>query len=154
MTTPTLNLSAPLTPVSYLTTALNSLGNAGYVLGAAIDPSAFTAPNANGLMMNLEVAMAAFSPGVSGYLTLWRIDSVDGTNFADGDTTNGAPAGTPIWVRGVITGTTVTRRAVFSGIVLPSTKFKFLLQNNTGATMAASGNTMSYTVYTPQYPTV
>ena len=155
MVTPTFNWSAPLTAVDITPAALNStLANAGYALTAAINPSTFTSPNSYGLVMEVEVALASFSPAANGYLTLWRLDSIDGTNFADGDTSNAPQGGTPVWTHGVLNGTSVTRRIIFPGIIIPPGQFKFLLQNNTGASLAATGNTLKYTVYTPQYPSL
>lgn len=153
MTAPSFNWSAPAIAASYLTIELNSLADGTNVLGTAISPSGFTAPNANALVMAVEIVLASYTPGSTPYLLLWRLDSVDGTNYPDGGASVSPAAGTPVWTRGIQTGTGA-KRVVIPPFIIPSMPFKLLIGNRTGAALAASGNTLKYTVFTPQFPTV
>lgn len=153
MTAPSLNWSAPASAVSYLTTELNSLADGSNVLGAAIDVSAFAAPNAYAMLMEVELVLASFTPGSAPYALLWLINQVDGTNYEDGGASVNPGAGAPVYTRGIVTGTGA-KRLVFPAFVMPATKFKLLTGNRSGASFASSGNTLKYTVWTPQFPTV
>ena len=153
MTAPSLNWSAPLSAVSYLTTGLDSLADGSNVLGAAIDVSAIAAPNAYPAMMAVELVLASFTPGATPYALLWRLDTVDGTNYPDGGASVHPAAGAPVWTRGIQTGTGA-KRVVFPPFRIYAMDFKLLIGNRTGAGLASSGNTLKYTVFTPTFPTV
>ena len=157
MTAPSLNWSTPPSVVSYLTTELNTLASATNKIGAAIDPSsgagAFVAPNARPAFMTVEAALASFTPGSGAYLLLWLLGQIDGTNYEDGGDSGDPGAGVPVWTRGIVTGTGA-KRVIFPAFRIPPHPFKLLLGNRAGANLAASGNTLKYTVFTPQFPTV
>lgn len=133
-----LNLEGYGSLTTYLSTELNSLADGGNKLGAAID-------NSSGLELfaDFELALASFTPGGNGYVRLYKIISVDGTNYADGSDSNDPPAGTPVWTHSILSGASA-KRIVIPDVPLSPGSQKFLLENMSGAALASSGNTLKY----------
>lgn len=128
---------------SYLTTELNSLANDGNKLGAEIDNSA-------GLktFMDVEVNLAAqgSARSVGATVAIFLILAPDGTNYWFGDDSLDANADKLIATVGFDAATNA-RRNGRQMLVVPPGKFKLLVENKTGQALAASGNTVSYRLY-------
>jgi hypothetical protein len=159
-----------------LSSQLNALGNGNTALSAAISNSANLsffmdlvlnlatvnlAGSASALAANKNIMFNAlpggFRPGMnresqSGATTptvlIWLLSCVDGVNYEDGT------AGTPGIIPARQPDAVIQLRSVngpqivnFREINLPPGTFKILLKNNTQAALAASGNSLSYNMY-------
>lgn len=136
--------NAPSATVTVLTTELNSLANA--TLSAA---SAAIANQTNlDMYADLEVVLGSLSPAAGAYVAIYIALAVDGTNYP-------APSGADIRLTSTqllctipvgTTGSTAYRVAV-RNVLLPPGTFKLYLDNQTGVTLAASGNTLKLNAY-------
>lgn len=121
-----------------LSTGLNSLADGSSATGSEID-------NTTALDMFLDIEVYLASVDLSGqtapYVTVHRIASTDGTNYED---TSAAPAFTAL-----IAETSAAHRVLITGVPMTPGKMKLVLTNNTGAALAASGNTVKYRAYSP-----
>lgn len=91
------------------------------------------------------------APTAGGYLSLYLMEAIDGTHYADGDSSI-APAQTA-WVGDfLVRNVTSAQRMQLSGVRLPPTKFKPLLINNTsqGTSNTDGDNILSFVTYNPQ----
>jgi hypothetical protein len=125
------------TPVSVLTTELNSLANGSNALSAAVSNET------NGdLAAQFEIACTfASAPSAGQPVELYLVQTVDGTNYEDG--ASGASAATPpvpAWVFSSRAATTL--RQISPLLPLPPRDFKILLKNGSGQAMTASGHTL------------
>jgi len=122
-----------------LSSELNSLANSS----ANALSAAGTAVAATGHLYGFVefVAGANYTPTANGFIELWLLQSIDGTNFEDGTATV-APARVADVIIPVRAGTTITPRANagLPPIVLPPGSFKPIARNQTGAALPASGN--------------
>lgn len=124
---------------SVLTTELNSLASSARAITAALD-------NTTDLYLfdDLELTVTyGTNPSVGATVDVYLIVALDGTNYEDG--ASGAP-GTPAPVTSLIASfpikaNTSLQRVTIRNVILPPGLFKYLLLNNTGQAMAASGNT-------------
>jgi hypothetical protein len=132
-------------------TDLNSLANSssestGKVLGSAIDNEADKYMNAD---FELNLGSFGGTPSSGGYVELYLLYSVDGTNFCDGSTTVDPPA-TALVGAFAIRANTAAQRITIDGVPLLPFKFKTLLRNKTGQSFNASGNTLKMRRYNPE----
>ena len=126
--------------VSELTTELNGLANVTMsTLSAAYD----NAGNLD-LYVNIEVFLSTFTPVAGGYVTVFYVPTLDGTNYAD-SSVNYTPQ--VLCSHPVDAGTSVTRRIIIPNIQLPPLKGKFGLYNATGASLAGTSNTVKISTY-------
>lgn len=138
-----------LTYGSCFSTEINSLASGNAVLSATqIDNTTALDIFADVSISLGSVATGAGSPFIGLYL--YPLNE-DGTTYGDSQF-GSAAAGPPpsAYFVGVIP-TKVSATAVITGtvrgIILPAGKFKFVLYNNAGVTLAASSNTVSYRTY-------
>ena len=128
-----------------LTTELDALAvTAGTqsTLGAEIDNS-----TNKYLLAEAEfLAGGTYTPTANGYIELWLLRAMDGTNYEDGSASI-VPARRPDLIIPVRAGTTITPRALASGLVIPPGKYKALAGNRTGATLPATGNVIALRPY-------
>jgi hypothetical protein len=129
---------------TYLTTELNALTDGSNKIGAAIDNTTDLA-----LFMDVELYLASFTPVSPAFINLYLIPSVDGTNYEDGGDSVDPLQGVQKYTRGLST-TATAKLAVYPRIILPPGLFKLLLMNESGASLAASGNTLKYRTYSQQ----
>jgi len=132
----------PAAIASLLTTGLNSLANNGYAVSAAVD-------NDTGKHRYADfelVATYGTNPSAGAFVSLFLVESVDGTNYADGDASIAPPATALIGIFPIRAVTTAQRVAIRQ-VALSPFKFKIVIRNETGQAMAASGNTVKYCTY-------
>jgi hypothetical protein len=88
------------------------------------------------------------NPSAGGYVAMYFIQSVDGTNYADGDDSVAPPASA--WVGNFpVRAVTTAQRVALRNILIPATKFKVLLVNKSGQAMSNvdNENVLSYRPY-------
>lgn len=109
---------------------LKALANDARKLGAEVDNA-----TARNMYADFELLCRFGSaPNVGGHAGLYLIQSVDGTNYADGDDSIVPPATAQVGtfpVRAV----TDAQRVVLRRVLLPATKFKPLIINKSGQAM-------------------
>lgn len=116
---------------SLANSSANALSAAGAVVAATSHLYGFVEFMAGG----------TYTPTANGFIELWLLQSIDGTNFEDGSATV-APARVADVIIPVRAGTTITPRANagLPPIVLPPGSYKPIVRNQTGAALPASGN--------------
>lgn len=138
-----------LTWTSCFSTEINSLVSGNAVLSATqIDNT-----TALDIFADVSISLGSVTTAAgSDYLGLYLYPlNEDGTSYGDsqfGSSAAGPPGSSyfvdaipvPASFTGVLTG-------LVSGIILPPGKFKFVLFNSIGATLAASGNAVKYRTY-------
>lgn len=125
-----------------LTTDLNSLANgSASALSAEIDNS-----TNKYLYADMELNLASLTPTAGGYVALYLVPSVDGTNYPLFDT--GASPGTANnnYFAGSFStkAAAAAQRIAMREIQLPPGKYKLAVYNGAGVALAASGNTLSW----------
>ena len=121
-----------------LTTEMNSLTNTSRTAaGTAVDNST-NLDKYGWLECNFTFGT---NPTSTAYMIIYMVMSADGTNYADGDASN-TPGFDAVVATFSVRATTSAQRKIIGPIMLPPTKVKFLVENQAGQTMAASGNTV------------
>lgn len=131
--------------IMLLSTQLNSLpNNSGNnsTLDTPFDNTQGAGSGDGYVLCDLELTCTfGVAPAASTAMSLWLLESLDGTNYEDGTDGNTTPATNPdvvFPVRAVTTQQRVNRKALLSW-----GKFKPLLKNDgTGQALASSGNTL------------
>ena len=124
---------------------LKNLANDGGKLGGEID-NATTARDMYAdwdLLCRFQAA-----PSAGGYVALYFVQTVDGTNYADGaDAT--VPAATALVGTFPVRAVTTAQRVSLRHVLLPATKFKPLVINKSGQAMTNTDdeNVLSYRPY-------
>lgn len=130
------------TVINLLGTQLNSLA-----ADAVCGPSGGISNAGGKVYADIEfIAGAAFSPVSGGYIDLWFLRSLDGTNYWDGGV-GVVPATNPdisIIVRG---GTSITPRCGASGLILPPGNYRVVARNKLATTLPASGSLIRMASY-------
>lgn len=134
---------------SYLTTELNTLADNGNKLG---DPINFAASGSDRkIYMDIEVYLPIIdlSAETNPAVYLWVLARTNGTNYEDGgDSVD--PARPPDAIIPIIASNAAHRG--FARHILTTPDYgKILLENQTGAALATSGNTLSYYLYSEEY---
>lgn len=130
---------------AFVTADLDGKTSAAYAFGSGADAT-FDNTSALDLWCDVILNLGSINPTGSPYVSLWTLLSMDGTNFEDPQSAGAPPAGLMQYTRGVSTGSTA-KVAIFRKVLLPPGKSKFLLQNNTGQTLATGGNTLKFWPY-------
>jgi hypothetical protein len=134
--------------VTYLTTELNALANNANKLGAAIDFAASGSDRKLYLGIEIYLGSVNLSAQTNPAIYLWMIPRTDGTNFADGsDTVDPAPQPDMIFPVRVFNG---VQRVFQSHLLTTPDQGKILIENRTGAALAATLNTVKYMMYSEQ----
>src|SRR5215472_2592898 len=139
------NLSAVgLTTV--LSTGLNSLTS-----GSMSAASSTYANQTNlDIYVDLEVNLASFSPATSPapYVSIYILESVDGSNFPAQSAADLRLTTTQLFCSVPIGSTATTaQRVAVRNLIIPPGAVQFLLDNQTGAALAASGSTVKILPY-------
>jgi hypothetical protein len=136
--------ATPESVTTLLSTGLNSLANAARVVSSDVD-------NATGLYLYADFecnfASAAFAAGA--YVSLYLLESIDGTNYEDGSSSV-TPTAQCLIANIPFRNATAAQIHTVRGIVLPPTHFEIELINNCGVTLASSGNTLKMNRYNEQ----
>ena len=133
-------IHSALTETDYLTTDLNSLANAGVVLGAAINNS-----SNRDMMLKIQIQLASvdLSAQTGPAVRIRLIESIDGgTVYEDNDST--------AYSITLPVAATSAAHVRIGDLMIPPGYFKLAVVNETGAAFAASGNVLSYAPYTPE----
>lgn len=121
-----------------LSTELNALGTASYSnASAAID---------NGTLLDLfddlELAVDFVSaPTAGGYVSIYLLPAVDGSNYADGSSTV-VPSAQTLVATIDVQASTAAQRLSFRNVPIPPGLFKYLVANNTSQAFPATGSTL------------
>ena len=136
--------NAPGSPLTVLSTGLNSLGN------ATMSSASSTLDNSSNLDLycDLEVVLASLSPSAGAYVAIYVWESPDGTNFpAQSDADLRLTSTQLFCVIPVGTTASTAQRVTARNILLPPAKIQFKLDNQTGVSLNASGNTVKIITY-------
>jgi hypothetical protein len=132
---------------SYLTTELNTLADNANKLG---DPINFAGSDRK-IYMDIEVYLPIIdlSGQTNPAINLWMLARTDGTNYEDGgDSLN--PARAPDAIIPIIESNAAHRG--FARHILTTPDYgKILFENQTGAALATTGNTVKYYLYSEQF---
>jgi hypothetical protein len=133
--------AAPVSRGTVLTTELNALANAGYSgVGSALDNT--TNLDQYGA---LDIVLASLAPAAGAYLSLYLVQSIDGTTYEDPPSSTNPGTHMLVATVPVPTGT-AAKRLMTPWFRVPPGKFKFVLYNAAGVALGATGNTV--TLYT------
>lgn len=125
-------------------TGLNSLANNASVASSAIDNSSARHRFA---LCELVVTYGT-NPTAGSSCGLYVLPSVDGTNYPD--FTSGSEPDNALVALFPLLVNTSAQRIVIPRIVVPPGLFKLGLKNGAGQTMAASGNTLKYNLFSEE----
>jgi|SRR5215472_6691466 len=131
-------------PTTVLSTGLNTLAN--NTMSAA---SATYANQTNlDLYCDIEVFLNTFSPSAGAYVAIYVLAAIDGSNFPAQSDADLRLTSTQLLCT-VPTGTTAStaQRIAVRNILLPPQPIQFKLDNQTGGTLSASGNTVKIDAY-------
>lgn len=123
---------------SYLSAGLNSLASAGQVVGGTINND-----TDRNRWMQIEIALALQGTArvVGAHIAVYLLSSIDGSVFSYGSSSVDPSPSTLLTT--LAFDAVVTARTVVSlALPIPATDFQLVFENNTGQTLAASGNTM------------
>jgi len=142
--TTTHKFATPESPTTLLSTGLNSLANGARAVSGDVD-------NASGLYLyaDFECSFASAVFPANGYVSLYLLESIDGSNYEDGDAST-TPTAQALIAAIPFRNATAAQIHTVRGIVLPPTHFKILAINNTGVALASSANTVKMIRYNEQ----
>ena len=133
-------------PVTYLSSELNSLGNNSNKVGSAID---FASANRK-MYMDIEIYLNTvnLSGQTNPALHLWLLPRTNGSDFEDGSDSI-TPARAPDKIIPLRAENTSQR--VFARYLLTTPdQGKLLIKNKAGTSLASSGNTLKYMLYSQE----
>lgn len=137
----TISWATPASIATALSTELNSLADGSY-------SNASTAyDNLTNLYLycQLELVLASLTPGTGGYVSVYLVKQLDGTNYEDGGGAT-APRATSLVCTFDLSTSTGAKRQISMPFPIPPCPFKFVLYNKAGVSLGASGNTLKYKV--------
>jgi len=134
--------------VEYLTTELNALADNGNKLGAAINFAASGADRK--IYMDIEVNLTTVDLSAQvPAIYLWLLARTNGTDYEDGgDSVD--PARPPDAIIPIV-ASNAAHRGFARNILTTPDYGKILLENQTGAALNATGNTLNYYLYSEQF---
>jgi hypothetical protein len=134
--------AAPTSRSTGLTTELNSLANgACSAVGTAFDNTTNSDQFAA-----VDIVLASLAVASGGYLQVFVVQSLDGTTYEDPPTTTTGPGTHMLAATINLVATTSAKRVMSPWFRIPPGKFKLVLYNGSGVSLASSGNTV--TLYT------
>ena len=126
-----------------LDTALNAQLDGANVLGPEIDNSAL-GNVFDDLIITLASATAARE--ANAHVKVYVLRAIDGTAYPRGDATFDPSDSNDVYT--ALFATTASAQVqTISGIVLPNSKFKYLIMQETGVKFGATGNTIERRAY-------
>lgn len=133
-------INSALTDVEYLSSGLDSLADAGVVTGAAINNSS---NRYMGMKVQIELATVDLSAQSSPGVVIRLIESIDGGDSYEDNDDKAYGITLPI-------GETSAAHKRIGDFIIPPGYFKLAIVNNTGLSLASTGNVLSYATYTPE----
>lgn len=133
---------------TYLSTELNSLADNANKLGAAINFAASGSDRKLYLDIEIYLGSVNLSAVTNPALYLWILGRTDGTNFEDG-TDSVDPARQPDAIIPLREFNGVQRVMIKRLLTTPD-QGKILIENQSGAALAATLNTVKYNIYSEQ----
>jgi hypothetical protein len=124
---------------------LKNLANAALKIGNEID----NATTARNMYADFDLKCKfGTAPSAGGYVALYLVQAVDGTNYADGSDAI-TPAATALVGTFPVRAVTDAQRVSLRHVLLPATKFKPLVVNLSGQAMTNTDdeNVLSYRPY-------
>lgn len=126
-----------------ITTGLNALADEGNALSSEID-------NTASLFLFDDVEFfhgtLGYAPADGAVIALYIVQALDGTNYEDGNASIDPPASNLVGVFNIRSATSAQRH-VLRQIPIPPFKFKYVVINETGGTLPATGNTLKRIPY-------
>ncbi len=123
-----------------LTTEMNSLATGNRTnASAAVDNDG----SSNRYLFGTFELVCTFgsAPTAGRTVDLYFLPTLDGTNYADGSSSV-VPSDSGYVGSFAVRAVNTAQRLLLTGVPLPPTDFKVIVANNSGQTMAASGNTL------------
>jgi hypothetical protein len=131
-------------PAAVMTTELDGLANNARAISGAIDNTVELD------FWDVELVVTyGTAPSTGGTVELYLVESVDGTNYGDGDDAVAPPATALVGVF-PLRAVTTAQRIMLRGVMVPPLNFKYVVTNKAGQAMAASGNTLKRLPYKVQ----
>jgi hypothetical protein len=133
--------TTPAAIVTDLTTELNALANNAIAISVII---------ANNVERYADFELAVTygtAPSLGGYVGLYAIQAVDGTNYQDA--VDPLPASALLGVF-PLRAVTTAQRIALRHCLLPAADFKVAVQNVAGQAMSASGHTVKHVTYSEE----
>lgn len=127
-----------------ISTGFNTLGDGSRVVSSAVNNDSDLY-----LYADLELSFASAAFGAGAYVDLYLLESVDGSNYEDGDSST-TPTSQCHLARVPFRNATAAQIHTVKGVILPPTKFKILAETHVGVTLAGSGNTLKISRYNEQ----
>jgi hypothetical protein len=136
--------ATPSAAVTVLSTELNGLAN-----NTASAASSAIANQTNlDVYADVELSLASLSPISPNYCNLYILEAVDGTNYPSATATVLRNQPSHLWCSFLLDTTAATaQRVVVRAVMLPPGTFKLVLDNQAGAALNASGNTVKIITY-------
>ena len=132
---------------------LNTMPNGS----AAASSTGAVSNSALDVFADISVSLASITPSSSylGGLSIFILPlNGDGTTYGDGQFANTGAQTTKVpqaayWVGNITfpTGVAAVQQGTLRGVLLPPTNFQVVIQNNTGVSLASSGNVVKYWTY-------
>ena len=131
------------TASTIITTELNALGDGANAIGPEIDNSAL-----GNVFDDLVITLATQGAdrAADAHIKVYVLRAIDGTVYPRGDATDD-PADSNDVYTALFAATAIAEVQTISGIVLPNSKFKYLVMQETGSTLGATGNTIQRRSY-------
>ncbi len=136
--------NTPTSIASILTTELNSLGN-NTMCSASADYDNSTNLN---IYADIELVLASLSPSAGAYVAVYILEAPDNSNYpAQSDADLRLTTTQLLCIIPIGTTASTAQRVTVRNLVLPPSHFKLKLDNQTGVSLNASGNTLKLLAY-------
>jgi len=136
MPNPILWEAAPSSQGNVLSTELNSLANGSRTNGGQVIDNSVNLDKYGWFELNVTFGSA---PNADGYVALYLVTALDGTNYASGSSTVAPGAGA--WVINIpVNAVNTAQNKQVGPVLLPPAKFKVIAENKTGQAFPASGS--------------
>ncbi len=126
---------------NHMTTELNSIVDSGNAIGSTDIDNSTSLYLYDDLELYTNTMTYAPSPGAT--IDVYLVQKLDGTNLEDGNASIDPPAANLVGVFNMRSVTTAQRHTLRM-IPIPPGKYRYVLINNTGQTLASSGNILKY----------
>lgn len=134
--------NTPAGATTILSTELNSLGS------GSMSAASTAVTSSVDIYVDIEVNLASLSPGSGAYVALYIAEAVDGTNYPAPSAADMRLSTTQLLcVIPIGTTASTAQRVAARNVVIPPGNFKIYLDNQTGAALNASGNTVKFNAY-------